>query len=773
MLLLPINTHESVLEPFYDTLLFDETAWALEPGPGVHLEHAAWGYTWYRSWRHAAAGGRVLALRRTYGLALGDFDLLRMLVSWADHLTLTVSAGIDGQSVRLLDRRRGANRFDELNLPLRGLCLDWLELALDSGTDAPGRLDIMSFTLVDTLCEQRWERRCQTFASDWKHCLLAESERPAQPAPALELAFGRDGLDSIRRKVAPGGPYAVFYESLREQARQFKAGLPAPAILDYVRDPRGYWSRPADRAPDAGTPAVLCSFVGLVDQDWAMLEAGAAWAFQLMHTREWTMSWHSRLSAGTWEVRSFHEQITAVSLALAWDWSGSLFSKHATALARKSLLVKALPHAEYDFYTHEYIHGMNQGVLLTAARVFPILAALRQNPRGAGALQRVERELDQVLTRYLLPDGGAQEGPDYWAVTMVHALLMYWVLARHHGQPFARRVPAAVRRGAKYILTNLATAGTGGLHVGVGDSVRCRFTVDLIGLMAALGNPRMQGLLAEALQHPADAQDRWAYCNRGVWALIAGPEALPKPSRAVPGFNVLSDTGMLSSCRPTRHGPVRLFLVGGRAGAGHSHADRGSLILEAFGETLLMERGVMYYDDPRVVLLKGSAFHNLVTPVDEQGLYPDQILPCPSATIPAGHGDRRRLNAEIDIAGAWPAWAKSWRRTLESGQPLVFRLTETVELVRPASLAFHLNSHYPFVGGSNGQWAVAGERGRLVIRPEWTPASVRAEPLGVDRLCRPVQHLALLTAPALTHTLCTVFTLAPNDKSSPHEQTGG
>jgi hypothetical protein len=58
------------------------------------------------------------------------------------------------------------------------------------------------------------------------------------------------------------------------------------------------------------------------------------------------------------------------------------------------------------------------------------------------------------LKRYILPDGGSDEGPAYTFWTM-HTLIALWVLARDRGEPYpeyARRVlPPGVFRMTDYL----------------------------------------------------------------------------------------------------------------------------------------------------------------------------------------------------------------------------------------------------------------------------------------------------------------------------------
>ena len=102
----------------------------------------------------------------------------------------------------------------------------------------------------------------------------------------------------------------------------------------------------------------------------------------------------------------------------------------------------------------------------------------------------------------------------------------------------------------------------------------------------------------------------------------------------------------------------------GPAGAGHGHDDRGSFVLEAFGEELATERGQMPYVDPRSATIKRARYHNLAIPHDENGQPMRQHNPCPVDSIAQGEGDETRLHCRMNLNGVWPEPVTDCSRSL-------------------------------------------------------------------------------------------------------------
>jgi hypothetical protein len=224
--------------------------------------------------------------------------------------------------------------------------------------------------------------------------------------------------------------------------------------------------------------------------------------------------------------------------------------------------------------------------------------------------------------------------------------------------------------------------------------------------------------------------------------LVDGPESLPPPAPSAPTFEILPQTGILCSCRNTPEGMVRLQLVGAKANAGHGHEDKGSIVLEAHGEELLIDRGTCFYGDARSDLLKKAWRHNLLTPDDSDGRPVAQCNPLPVAVIPQGRGDECMLRAEIDAAAGWPELLATWRRSITSDDPCRFTLRDLVERLAEGSVSLHFQSRSPWVVDGES-WVSHGAAAGVRITPNWCVSHSETVEDLFDSAYTPVYRLSL------------------------------
>jgi len=85
-----------------------------------------------------------------------------------------------------------------------------------------------------------------------------------------------------------------------------------------------------------------------------------------------------------------------------------------------------------------------------------------------------------------------------------------------------------------------------------------------------------------------------------------GPELKP--------FVHLPETGYIASHRRIGEHWVKIFVMGNRANAGHTHEDKGSFMLEFAGQAFATDLGVGEYDDPLHQLYKHAQRHNMLCP---------------------------------------------------------------------------------------------------------------------------------------------------------------
>ena len=122
---------------------------------------------------------------------------------------------------------------------------------------------------------------------------------------------------------------------------------------------------------------------------------------------------------------------------------------------------------------------------------------------------------------------------------------------------------------------------------------------------------------------------------------MAQAERIPAQVAPPPGLVVLPEMGIVASHRPLHGHTVKLLVMGNRAGAGHTHEDKGSFVLEFAGHTFALDPGTCDYSDPHVGLLKNCERHSMLVPAGADAR-PHPESPIPVDVTPHAEGDEVR-----------------------------------------------------------------------------------------------------------------------------------
>ena len=151
-----------------------------------------------------------------------------------------------------------------------------------------------------------------------------------------------------------------------------------------------------------------------------------------------------------------------------------------------AIIMKGLPRIESDFKRHEYIRGMNQGIVFSSGRIFALLACRHYFPRYESLILEAERDLNEMIADYIMPDGGSPEGPGYWNYTFSQSLPILYVLARFHGKPFRETLTPQLEKTGLHALTQLSITGDGTISIPVNDAHSGPYSPLLMGAFYAL-----------------------------------------------------------------------------------------------------------------------------------------------------------------------------------------------------------------------------------------------------------------------------------------------
>ena len=709
-----------------------------------------------------SAGSRValplLAFERALRVDLIGYNRLIMRAACPKHVSLTLVATVDGAEQTIFAGEPGLSSAHEFEGVVRGSVLEHLRLEVASSRDGADEVWLYWIGCAHTRRRKVILAHKPPFTSDWDNWLLPEGTA-VEYQPRFGFFFDAAELVALRRK-ALSPLYQPIMDQLRALARDAMNDTRTPeAQIGQCLAAGDIWSIQS-RERDAKTrsfhtDAPVCAFVGLIDQDPACLRFAARIAVSVAHATSWAPHFMQSFPGSTWDTRGFPEAHATAGIALALDWAGAWFTPQGEHLVRYAIATKGLPQIREAFLQYEYMWNCNQHHMIGLGRLLGLLVLQKAWPRTMADLDVCERDLYEIIDRYIQPDGSTHEGVGYWSNSFRATLPALAALARLRGKSLQALVPPKLRTMDNYIASLLSTAGEPGSYHPIADTVGDTVAVDAIAMLAAaLGSPLWQGLMADCLRRGKKVKRDWS--SDGCFAVIHGPEHFPTEAVVdLPAYTKLAKAGTVSSFRRIGQDGVRLFLVGAMENAGHCHRDKGSFILEAGGESFAVDRGAVPYEDAaNLPFMKSEVAHNLAVP-DGCG----QHNPSPFASDWIAQGNGVALQATIDTGKTWQAPVVSCCRTINSPTPDLIEITDEIELAEPRTVTFFLHSPLP-MRTRRGKSTVRGTRFNLEITADWAVAAATKR-CGVNWCYTDINRLALDSAPARSHRLVTVLRLQP------------
>lgn len=748
------NEAEAILVRMFDPLRHPLGDWRIDGAESAEVEQT------FHSVQCRWPGGRPLAvtMRRTVDVDAAGYDLLVLCVQSMRSTAITVRATVDGAPRVIVDRAAGIDAGQELEGAIGGRRISSLDVEITDPGDLPGVADLFWLGVTDSAERAARRTRALPYPDDWHDLLLSDGAAPPPAEPGLGLFFDAADLERLRARVQ-GPTWGPVYRRLRSLAESYRGSRPWRGIGRTVNN---YPVRNGHRTDGLNerhnwidiAAMRICAFVGLLDGDRDLMRIALHHALAAAHCDAWTPGFMSGMPGSSWETRAFSEYRYAINTIFAWDWAGSLLTDAGRELLAQAVSIKAMPWIQQTLMRHPYVRGNNQGIFFAFGGIVVSVALARHWPHGGDFLEPFRAALDQTVRTYYAADGGTYEGIGYATGALQQALAGYALYARSRGAPLADVVPGAAVRCVDYLTAMLSTEQPVGAVIKHSDGGRAGVCVapGSLGLLCGLSDdPAVPALLAGVNRAPPRA----GYAPEHELNIIYGPDELPPPSARPPVFRNLAVTGLLCSNRPTPDGPVRVQVIGGPARAGHGHDDRGSFVLEAFGDELAADRGQMPYVDPRSTIIKHARYHNLAVPHADGGAPLRQRNPCPVATAPEGKGDERRLHCRVDLRGVWPDPVTGAERRFDSDEPARMTVTDRLRLARPLPVGFYLHSRYPWRRCGRGGWRTEGPHGRLTVAPRWRPDAEQGGEDFVLGTQEPAYRLLLISAAAAEHTLVT------------------
>lgn len=755
LFLLELNPAESIFAPFHDERIATRLPFALEASvPG--FRHAHYWDSTKLIWDNAAVGDTVGAITLELAELPARFDQFIFCVVLPAGVSMQLSARRPGGWQPLGEPIAGRGARSEITREIGGRPVTALRATFSVTQAGPAMVGLHWWGVAESALVRSLVAARPQYDANWDG-LISPPEQWGEVKFARGLLFDAADLPRLRAK-AERPVWKAHLAKIEERARETLGHRPEADIDEYLpwSDYRYLRTREQGRATWNAEP-VLCALIGLLRQDPVLIRHALRYLMCFVHTRQWCQSAESRARGSTWDQRCFLEEMATTTCSLLYDWLYFALTDRARDLVRTAIWDKGLGVLQRDMVKWEYVYTMNQGPWFCRARILGGLALEPAWPRTRPYVEQAFKDIQEGMENYLMPDGGVDEGVGYFSVTLQAVLPGLLAYARASGRPLRDVLPSRLALSGKFVAV-MSAMSPGGVLMD-GDNSNDRFTGDTIAILAGLFPDDVYPRIAQAtLLQLRGATYYRQYMIDGPFAFIAAPDDLPAPECIVPTFGALPHTGQLTSRREVAPGrAVRLHLSGCKARASHTHFDKGAFTLELDATPVLIDRGVVRYDDPRTHTLKRSELHNTVTPVLPDGSYAQQPLP-EVAMIPEGEGDAQRLRARIKLDHVWRAVAATAGREIASDSPGAFTVTDRLNLLQAGPVVFHLHSREPWKIDGSGKRAKLEIPGwRLTLEVPWA-TELRQFQDGIDHRYEPVWHLECVAASAKEFALASRFT---------------
>lgn len=637
--LVRVTPYEDMVVNFLAPRMWDRADWLEAGGGTLPAGDQALDVGWmYANLRYRQQPGRRhrVAYTRRMKVDLTPYQAVTLFTATDIRAAFSLVLEIDGQTVRVIDRRRGLGGGDEMRAPITGRRLTALTIELEQA-----ETEIRETMPVQVATSIRWillERRGADPA------LVGEApgiEPIAEPAAAGDLAqeilpvgimIGREEFLQLRAGAQRPG-------RLQKMAREIIAE--AEAHLDYRPEKFAGRYLPVDLG-NQGCERRVSPASQMFDVNSCMVYGGLAYAltgdvrygqvarrglFTALRCTTWQAGFASRIPSGLPGYRApFIETAAAECVAMAYDFIYPLLTPAERREVEDAMYEKALPWI--DLYLRlngeGYLLKSNQGAVYTAGLVCAALVARRSHPDVDAILERGIAWFPRMLHNYYKENGASDEGPGYWEYTTQHVVEAVIAICRHKGWRVQDYAPPHLDRTIDYLmhLRSLARERLSFLPLsdnieGVGFNF---MNSSFLFFARYYRDPNAFWLWHEYFASRPNPPGSLFFGKRmagacslsGLLEFLLHVDGEPQTPVLPPAkhFEGCDRIFLRTGCR---HGDLLLMFEGGPQTFEHTHSDKGQFIMEAYGERFAADPGVIKYQDPAHLFYKATSYHNLVT----------------------------------------------------------------------------------------------------------------------------------------------------------------
>ena len=645
--LIPVNANEALLEDFTAPRFWDMTEWTRTERNTLSAEDGGMKRIWFfvELWyREQPRRFHRVSFTKPCQRDIADFQALTVSLAADRRALLSLILTIDERDVPIIDRRHGLGDGEEVRLPLTGSHLTAITIEMEEAPESIGKSqDQVISGIVRWLMLERQDANPDA-ANEVRGMPTVEpahlTEIKSEPSLPVGILFGQDELIALRQKIQTGEAKRLYEEILAE-AQSHLAYRPEPHVGRYLpvdwgnSQGAGRMSAHMQEMTHYNSSMVYNGLVYLLNGQREHGEAARRALLATLQCDEWASGFVSRIPVGLPGYRApFVTAGTACAVALCYDFIYPLLSAQERRAVEDALYTKAIPWLDMylRLYGEGYLLESNQGPVYSRGLIYAALVARRSHPDVIPLLDKWIAWFQRMMTVCYEADGSTNEGPSYWEYTTHETIAELLAISRYVGKPATEIASPNLVDSIDYMLHMRSLSSEKLAFQGIGDC-------------GSGESSYMSGTFLYFAQHLHDPRALWLwntfYANRlhapggpffgtqsgqyvieGLLTLLlcrdaaAPPPPLPPSKRFSVCERVFWRTG-------SGYGDTLLFFEGGRMIPGHAHADKGQFLLEAYGERLIADPGMVNYADPASEALQSSACHNVVTIQNRDQSYKD------------------------------------------------------------------------------------------------------------------------------------------------------
>lgn len=698
MQIVTINEAEAILSPFWDKSLSDLNQWNIDPVLTHALKvYQEWCWVAFE-WVQRPVDGPTLRMSRQYCVDCTEYDRLLLSVMTPKSTVVRLLAETDC-GLRLLEASPIGLKKQELVLELEGATqLYSVTIEIEAGADGiasgwfnwlglqhSGRLEHM--LMMQTVWDANWQ----------KH-LKEESFEPSF-TPAYGLVLNAWELAALREwhsEMMKDGRSSPFIAAAEAAARI----TPESLIHEHVNfwfDSR--YNRERDHDKFILNHGMNAAIAGHLLRDKSLLRLAARYAMSIGMCKNWHDGFICHFPGGVFEHRCFVQSLCAYEVACILDLAGEYFTDTGRDFLLRRLAEEAIGAIQFNTWRHSYIFSCNQLAWFTSGRILALGVLQCHWPRVRPYLDIAYQELCESLDRIILPDGGYAEGPAYFLCVGRDASMGIYYYSRAVGRPMAEFIPKPMKHCGNFADVLISTDDTRDV-ISICDGGDGLHDVTSQAIMADLlpGSAWVHMLIKTLARNMGWLNNDWSPISMRsmtdaaiTWSVIQGMQSTSSKLRTFVDLPVM---GPLASHRCLGGEMIKIFIQGNQAGAGHTHEDKGSFVLEFAGETFAVDPGSCDYGNPLSDMLTRCERHNMLVPYGTPER-PHPANPLPYDVKPHGNGDDTAFHAEIDATPGWNGYYHRWFRTWDSPTPDVLTIMDEYELTAGDGVEFYWQTLLP------------------------------------------------------------------------------